>query len=191
MKSTSSAGGDDNNVGNDDMCEMAAHYKMKYGLEGLEKSLTIASKRFSKVMSYQEDSRSPNTDRSLTGSLPNLLADNLDESKNDNDNDDDDNGDELSYMVMHPAKKGIQHTLSLDRIDLKAEPTHRSLTYSTSSGGSFNYSDSISSDVLSNSIRTPNGYLHSSASISERTFSGNRKGHSNIYQNTDDVFNGE
>ena len=165
---------------------MAAHYKMKYGLEGLEKSLTIVSKRFSKVMSYQEDSRSPSTDRSLTGSLPNLLADNLDESKNDDD--DDDNGDDISYMVMHPAVKGIRHTLSLD---FKAKPSHKQLTYSTSSGGSFNYSDSISSDVLSNSIRTPNGCLHSPASIGEHTFSGNRKGHSNIYQNTDNVFNGK
>ena len=176
------------------MCEMAAHYKVKYGLEGLEKSLTIASKRFSKVLNYHEDSISPSTERSITGSLPNLLADSLDEPKNDNDNDDDDdddNGDDISYMVMHPAKKGIQHTLSLDRIDLKAEPSHKPLTYSASSGGSFNYSDSISSDMLSNSIRTPNGYLHSPGSFSERTFIGNKKGHLAIYQNTDDVFNGK
>ena len=37
------------------MCEKAAHYKMKYGLEGLEKSLTIASKRFSRTVDYSED----------------------------------------------------------------------------------------------------------------------------------------
>ena len=160
---------------------MAAHYKVKYGLEGLEKSLTIASKRFSKVINYHEDSRSPSTERSITGSLPNLLVDSLDEPKNDNDNDniyddDDDNGDDISYMVMHPAKKSIHHTLSLDRIDLKAEPSdsHKPLTYSTSNGGSFSYSDSISSDMLSSSIRTPNGCLHSPGIFSERTFSGNK-----------------
>ena len=158
------------------MCEMADHYKVKHGLVGLEKSLTIASKRFSKVINYHEDSRSRSTERSITGSLSNLLSDNLDESKNDDvyDDDDNDNGDEISYMVMHPAKKGIQHTLSLDRIDLKAAPSHKPLTYSTSSAGSFICSDSVSNDLLSNSIRTPNGYLHSPGSFGERTFSGNK-----------------
>ena len=156
------------------MCEMAAHYKVKYGLEGLEKSLTIASKRFSKVINYHEDSRSPSTERSITGSLSNLLSDNLDESKNDDVYDDNDNGDEISYMVMHLAKKGIQHTLSLDRIDLKAAPSHKPLTYSTSSAGSFICSDSVSSYLLSNSIRTPNGYRYSPGSFGERTFSGNK-----------------
>ena len=62
-------------------CEMAAHYKMKYGLEGSEKSLTITSKRVSKTVDYSEDIRSSSTDKSLIGSLPKLLADNLDESK--------------------------------------------------------------------------------------------------------------
>ena len=100
------------------MCEMAAHYKMKYGLEGLEKSLTITSKRVSKIVDYSEDIRSSSTDKSLIGSLPKLLADNLDESKNDDDDDDDDN--DIPFMIMHPPKKCLQPTLSLDRMDLKA-----------------------------------------------------------------------
>ena len=168
------------------MCEMAAHYKMKYGLEGLEKSLTIANKRFSRTVDYNEDARSSSTDKSLTGSLPNLLADNLDKSKNDDDDDDDN---DISYMVMHPPKKGLQHTLSLDRMDLQAEPSHPPLRFYSSSTGMFSCSDSFSSDLPSNSITTPNGYLHSPASFKERTFNGNSD-HPIIYENTDEVFNG-
>lgn len=53
-----------------------------------EIALTIASKRFSRTVDYNEDARSSSTNKSLTGSLPNLLADSLDESKSDDDDDD-------------------------------------------------------------------------------------------------------
>ena len=171
------------------MCEMAAHYKMKYGLEGSEKSLTITSKRVSKIVDYSEDIRSSSTDKSLIGSLPKLLADNLDESKNDDDDDDDDDDNDIPCMIMHPPKKCLQPTLSLDRMDLQAESSHPPLRFSSSSVGTFSGSDSFSSDLLSNSITTPNGYLHSPASFKERTFNGNND-HPIIYENTDEVFNG-
>ena len=80
---------------------MAAHYKVKYGLEDLEKSLTIAYKRFSRTVDYNEDARSSSTDKSLTSNLPKLLADSLDESKSD----DDDGDNDIPYMVIHPPKR--------------------------------------------------------------------------------------
>ena len=151
------------------MCEMAAHYKMRYGLEGSVKSLTITSKRVSKIVDYSEDIRSSSIDKSLIGSLSKLLADNLDESKNNDDYDDND----IPCMIMHPPKKCLQPTLSLDRMDLQVESSHPPLRFSSSSVGTFSSSDSFSSDLLSNSITTPNGYLHSSASFKEHTFNGN------------------
>ena len=69
---------------------MVAHYKVKYGLEGLEKSLTIANKRFSRTVDCSEDARSSSTNKNLTSCLPKLLADSLDESKSDDDDGDND-----------------------------------------------------------------------------------------------------
>lgn len=175
------------------MCEMAAHYKVKYGLQGLEKTLTMASKRFSRSSSNDYgNSNSPSTDikrgQNLASSLPNLLADDLGDSKTD-----DDTGDDIPYMVMHPQpKQNLQHSLSLEKLNLETTPSplHKALTYSSSSSARLSYLETPSSRSQSTSIRTPNGYLQSPKGITERTFSG---GHPTIYENTptDNVFNGK
>ena len=71
-----------------EVCEMSAHYKVKYGLEGLEQSISRATKRFSKNLDYNHP---------LACSLPNLISDSngLTGSYGEED-------DEMSYMVMHP-----------------------------------------------------------------------------------------
>ena len=183
MKSSSSAGGADDNNCNDDMCEMAAHYKVKYGLEGLEETISQASKRFSRSIDYHDNS--PNTDinhdKTFAGSLPNLLTDEC--------NSDDDVGDDIGYMVMQPSKKPVQHSASLDRLNIGTKPSHKPLAGSTSSGGAFTYSDSFTDNMPPNSIKTANGYLHSPTSVTDQSFNGNNH-HPVIYENTDDVFNG-
>ena len=154
---------------------MAAHYKVKYGLQGLEKTLTLASKRFSRSID-SEDVPPSSLDKKLTSSLPNLV-DNFDESNNS-----EDTGDDVPYMVMH---KNIQQSMSLDKLSLGTTPFHKPLASSVSSGGSFNYSDSSSSDHGSHSIRVANGYL-----TSPTRPPGGYVNHPTIPENTDD-FNGK
>ena len=133
------------------MCEMAAHYKVKYGLQGLEKTLTLASKRFSR--SIDNEDVPSNLDKKLTSSLPNLI-DSSEGSKNS-----DDTGDDLPYMVMQPPKMSVQHSMSFDGLSSRTTPFHKPVASSMSSGGTFTYSDSSPSDH--GSIRVANGYLTS------------------------------
>ena len=159
------------------MSEMAAHYKVKYGLQGLEKTLTLASKRFSR--NFDDEEVSSSLDKKLTGSLPNLV-DSPDESKDN----DDDNGDDIPYMVMHPHAKDIPHSLSLSRLKQEAKPSHKLLSSSLSSAGAFTYSDSSSSDQ--GSIRVANSHLTSATRL------GNYINQTTtIPENTSDELNGE
>lgn len=167
LKSTSSEDDIDNK---DDMCEMAAHYKVKYGLQGLEKTLSLASKRFSRSIDSEEVPS--NLDMKLTSSLPNLI-DSSDGSKNS-----DDIGDDLPYMVMQPHKKSVQHSMSLDRLSSGTTPFHKPVASSMSSGGAFTYSDSPPNNH--GSIRVANGYLTSPT-----------RPHPTIPENTPDDFSGE
>ena len=157
------------------MCEMAAHYKVKYGLEGLERTITMASKRFSRSIDNEDAPSS--LDKKLTSSLPNLI-DSFDESKNS-----EDTGDDIPYMVMHPHKKSVQYSMSLDRLSLGTTPFHKPLGSSVSSGGTFTYSDSSPSNQ--GSIRVTNGYLTSP------TRPGGYINHPTIPENTSEDFNGE
>ena len=174
---SSSGEEDDNNDNKDDMSEMAAHYKVKYGLQGLEKTLSIASKRFSRSFDIEEVSSS--LDKKLTSSLPNLV-DSPDESKDS----DDDNGDDISYMVMHPQTTNIRYSLSLDRLGQEAKPSHKLLSSSVSSTGAFTYSDSSSSDQ--GSVRVVNDYLNSPTRLGDYI---NQT--ATIPENTLDELNGE
>lgn len=178
MKSGKGKGeGDDDG----DMCKMAAHYKVKYGLEGLEKTLSEASKRFSR--SIESDDNVIDSQKFIAGSLPNLLDDNsLNKSK-----DSDDTGDDIPYMVMNPRKQTVKHTLSLDRLDLHAAPSHKPIASSLSSAGTFSYSSSVSSDVAPGSIPISNGYLQSPTSVK----SGGISNHETIYENSADHLSGE
>lgn len=186
-KLKSDDGGADKSNSNNDMCKMAAHYKVKYSLESLEKTLSRATKWFSKSIDNEDvvnDHAKTVYDQSLGSSLPNLLDDNdsIDESKNDD-------TDDIPYMVMKSFKKStkLQHSLSLDRLTLGDASTHKPLSGSVSSAGTFS---SVSSDITTpSSAPSHNGHLHlPSMVINEHRFT-NQFNHGTIYEMDD--FNGE
>jgi len=44
----------DGDADDSEVCEMSAHYKVKYGLDGLGKSISITTIRFSKNLDYNQ-----------------------------------------------------------------------------------------------------------------------------------------
>jgi len=91
----------DGDADDSEVCEMLAHYKIKYGLEGLEKSISKATIHFSKSLDYNQ---------TLAFSLPNLSSDSnsLTGSREEDD--------EMSYIVMHrvspTASEGVVSSLA-------------------------------------------------------------------------------
>jgi len=80
-------------------CVMSAHCKVKYGLEGLEQSISRTTKRFSKGLDCNQTL------------LPNLSSDSNSLTGSHEEEDD-----EMSYMVMHPvsptASEGVVSSLA-------------------------------------------------------------------------------
>ena len=126
----------DGDADDSEVCEMSAHYKVKYGLEGLEKSISKATIRFSKSLDYNE---------TLAFSLPNLSSDSNGLTGSHEEEDD-----EMSYMIMHPvsptASEGVVSSLANTRSSSSIRGRGDSQVSGSSSVGSHDPANSTSHD---------------------------------------------
>ena len=127
----------DGDADDSEVCEMSAHYKVKYGLEGLEQSISRATKRFSKSLDYNQ---------TLTFSLPNLSSDSNGLTGSHEKEDD-----EMSYMVMHPvsptASEGVASSLTNMKSSSSIRDRGDSQVSGSSSVGSHDPANNTSHDV--------------------------------------------